>query len=271
MTIARGSDVKAIAMSSQRQPSQTRRSLVIERSAGRRQPRLAPRDYARKALGALLWRLFRASAQSQREWLYPAEPPVVKIDGVDPLRILVIGDAPAAGCGVLIHELGLAGFLARHVAEQTKRGVVVSVNAHPAASARSTRKELDDRDLYGYDSIVLMLATTDAFCLTGRRSWHDSMTSLVLSLKAADAASVFVTNAASMHLTSALSPFARRLTGNHARLLNIETSLVCSAVGVPMICLDAASDLTSRTYAKWGKRIGEHVVRSAGRPHRLQT
>jgi hypothetical protein len=236
-------------------------SVLAEGIATRgHEDRVPLRELPHTALGALLWRLFRARTQQEREWLYPVGPPVVRIEGVDPVRILIIGDGPAAGCGVLIHELGVAGFLARHVAECLQRGVVVTVRAQPAASARSTLKHLDDTDLAGYDSIVLMLATTDAFCLTPRRRWRSSMTGLVLALKGAGRASVLVTGAASMQLTESLSPFARRLTGNHARMLNIETSMVCAFSGTPMISLDPASDLTPSTYAKWGRRIGKHVL-----------
>ncbi|MET0886701.1 MAG: hypothetical protein ABWX92_09645 [Mycetocola sp.] len=189
-------------------------------------------------------------------------PSEVSIEGIDPLRILIIGDGPAAGCGVLIHELGIAGFLARHIAERIKRGVVVTVRAQPAASARSTLRRLDDIDLDLYDSIVLMLATTDAFCLTSRRSWQRSMTGLVQALKSADTASVFVTSAASLHVATSISPVARRLTGSHARMLDIDTGRICAESHVPMIPLDAASDLTPCTYARWGRRIGAHVISS---------
>jgi hypothetical protein len=258
-------ELKAVPMSF---PGQANPSLSILASGserGAREDRSPLRELPHAALGALLWRLFRAQTQQEREWLYPAGPPEVSVDGVDPVRILVIGDAPAAGCGVLIHDLGIAGFLARHLAEHLQRGVVVTVRAQPAASARWTLAQLDVTDLDGYDAIILMLATTDAFCLTPRRNWHSSMTGLVLALKASDAASVFVTGAASMHLTESLSPVARRITGNHARVLNIETSIVCAISGTPMISLDPVSDLTPGTYAKWGRRIGEHVVAALDR------
>jgi len=221
---------------------------------------LRMRPHPEVALAPLFWALFRVRTQEEREWFYPQETAAVSISGLDPVRILIIGDGPAAGCGVLIHELGIAGFLARGIAQATKRGAVVTVKAQPAASARSTLRRLDDMDLDGYDSIVLMLATTDAFCLTGRRSWQRSMTALVQGLTSAGAASVFVTSAASLQLTRSISPFARRLTGSHARLLNSETSRICAELGVPMIDLDAVNDLTSRTYATWGRRIAAHVT-----------
>ncbi|PVZ95612.1 hypothetical protein DDQ50_03730 [Amnibacterium flavum] len=213
-------------------------------------------------LGPIFWTLFRARTQDEREWFYPKGPPVISTGGDDPVQILVIGDGPAAGCGVSIHELGIAGFLARYVATDERRGVVVTVSAEPAASARSTLGGLQDIDLDRYDAIVLMLATTDAFCLTSRRSWRRSMTGLVQALASSNAPSVFVTGAASMQLTRSISPFVRGLTGRHARLLNFETRRICTRFGVPMIPLSAVNDLNSRTYAQWGRRIASHVCRA---------
>ncbi|WP_133161176.1 SGNH/GDSL hydrolase family protein [Microterricola pindariensis] len=213
-------------------------------------------------LGPLFWGWFKAKTQEQHEWRYPTGPSEIKIAGTDPARILIIGDGPAAGFGVRTHQLGIAGHLARHLSRHIEGGVVVTVAAQPAASARSTRKCLSDIDVEGYDSIVLMLATTDAFCLTSRRSWRRNMTGLVHALKSTDASSVFVTSAASLHLARPLTPFARRLTGRHARTLNVETTRICAQTNTPMIWLDAASDLTSRTYAKWGRRIGTRVAGS---------
>ena len=220
------------------------------------------RQASRTVLGPLFWAWLKAETQDRRDWMYPTGPPEVNIVGTDPARILVIGDGPAAGFGVRTHQLGIAGHLARHLSELLARGVSVTVAARPGASARSTLKRLGDMDVEGYDSIVLMLATTDAFCLTTRRSWRRNMTGLVHALKSADASSIFVTSAASLHLAKRLSPFARRLTGRHARMLNVDTTRLCAQTNTPLIPLDAASDLTSRTYAKWGRRIGTLVANS---------
>jgi hypothetical protein len=223
---------------------------------------LGLRQGPRTALGPLFWVWFKAETFEQRDWLYPTGPPEVSIAGTNPARILVIGDGPAAGFGVRTHQLGIAGHLARHLSGLLARGVVVTVVAQPAASARSTLKRLAEIDVNGYDSIVLMLATTDAFCLTLRRSWRRNMTGLVHALQSAEAPSVCVTSLASLHLGRPLLPFARRLTGTHMRTLNAETRRICAQTNTRMIPLDAASDLTSRTYARWGHRIGTHLADS---------
>ncbi|MGO4690143.1 hypothetical protein [Glaciibacter sp. 2TAF33] len=228
-------------------------------------------------LGPLFWAWFKAETQDRRDWLYPTGPSEITIAGTDPAHILIIGDGPAAGFGVRTHQLGVAGHLARHLFEFLERGVVVTVAAQPGASARSTLKRIGDMDVDGYDSIVLMLATTDASCLTARRSWRRNMVCLVRALESADA-SLFVTSAASLHLAKRLSPLARVVTGGHARTLNVETSRICAQSNTTMIPLDTVSSLTSRTYAKWGRRIGTHVadslnkgtVQPPSKPHRSE-
>jgi hypothetical protein len=215
-------------------------------------------------LGPLFWAWFRARSQDEGEWRYPTGPCGISIPGPHALRILIIGDGPAAGCGVRIHELGIAGHLARHVARQTSRGVSVTVAADRAASAHSTLRRLDDFDLAGYDAVVLMLAATDAFCLTPRHSWRRDMAALVHSLRSRTSARVVVTGIATLELARSLTPLARRLTGNHARILDGETRRICAETATEMISLDAASDLTSRTYAMWARRIGSHLVDATG-------
>ncbi|SFN51463.1 hypothetical protein SAMN05216219_0928 [Mycetocola miduiensis] len=235
-----------------------------------RAPKRQPREsVSRWLLGCqltlfrpLLYGWFKVKMQDSREWRYPVGPSEVSIAGIDPARILIMGDGPAAGFGVRTHQLGIAGHLARYVAGQTERGVVVTVAAQPGASARSTLRRFDDMEVEGYDAIVLMLATTDAVCLTTRLSWRRTMTALVHALESTDASSVFVTSAASLHLARPLVPLARRLIGRHARRLNFETRQICSQTETSMIPLNATSDFTSRIYAIWGRRIGTHVADS---------
>lgn len=205
---------------------------------------------------------FRATTQREREWLYPAESSEVRIAGSHPIKVLVIGDGPAAGCGVLIQCLGFAGRLARHIASSTKRGVVVTVAARPTASARSTLRNVEEMNLDGYDSIVLMLTTTDVLCLTSRESWRRSMQRLVEALGAADTASVVVTSAASVHLTRPLHRFVRRLLSAHVGALNRETYRICLRTDTPVVVLSAATELGAGVYARWGDEVGVHVARA---------
>jgi hypothetical protein len=216
-------------------------------------------------LRPMFWGWFRAVTHAERQWRYPGGPSEISVTGVDPAHILVLGDGPAAGCGVRNHQLGVAGYLARHVAEHLDRGTLVTVMAQPTASARSTRRLLDDVRLGHFDAIVLMLATTDSSSLTARYSWRRDMTAIVRTLKSTGTPSVFVTSTAHLDEARATASFARALTGAHARMLDAETSRICAKSKTPMIALDAANDLTSRVYATWGRRIGANVADSLSR------
>lgn len=266
----RGDDRKGDALSSHRDLSLLSRLFPLGRAGDTRAPSAHRRRSVRRrrpliphtVLAPFFWALFRARARDERAWCYPTGPSDIWVPGVDPARVLVIGDGPAAGCGVLTQEIGIAGHLARDISARLERGVEVTVVAEPAASARSTLHRLDELDLRGYDSIVVMLATTDALCLTPRRSWHRDIGAVVHTVASTDAASVFVTSTARLDRAVWLAPFARRLTGRHARILDIETRRICAESGTPVIPLDAAEELTSRTYARWSTRISEHVARS---------
>ncbi|OJU72539.1 MAG: hypothetical protein BGO04_00255 [Microbacterium sp. 70-38] len=203
---------------------------------------------------------FRARTKGLQTWCYPHGESVVGVPGPEPARILLLGDGPAAGYGVLTQQLGVAGHLARHLAESMARGVVVTVEAWPAASAESTLERLPHIDLDGYDGIVVMLATSDALRLTSRRSWSRSMAGLLRTLPGSDTRAVFVTTTASVRLARTLPPFARRVAGRHAQVLDAETRRICAETTTTLIPLDAVNELSQRTYATWGRRIAAVVV-----------
>lgn len=56
-------------------------------------------------------------------------PPEVRLVGLDPIRVLVIGSGLAVGYGVRTHEEALTGALARAVQAGTSRGVIVQNHA----------------------------------------------------------------------------------------------------------------------------------------------
>jgi hypothetical protein len=56
-----------------------------------------------------------------------------------PLRIAVVGDSTAAGCGVGNHDDGFAGCLAREIAARTQRPVRWQVAGQFGATARRIR------------------------------------------------------------------------------------------------------------------------------------
>jgi lysophospholipase L1-like esterase len=100
-----------------------------------------------------------------------------------PLRIAVLGDSTAAGCGVHTHDEGFTGSLAREIAARTQRPVEWQVAGQLGATARRIRyrllPQLLPRLAEEIDAAVLLAGANDV--LTGRRPevWRDDLEAIV--------------------------------------------------------------------------------------------
>lgn len=115
---------------------------------------------------------------SPRTWLAIPHPPgrdVVNGPGVNPDRVLLLGASSAVSWGVLDHDLGLAGHLARQVAQITGRGIDVQVIASPALGVERARAELDAQLLARTDAVVLTLGTREAFEFMSVARWRSGL------------------------------------------------------------------------------------------------
>ena len=61
-------------------------------------------------------------------------------DAEQPMRITVVGDSTAAGCGVDTHDDGFAGNLARELAQRSARSVRWHVHGIPGATIGDVRR-----------------------------------------------------------------------------------------------------------------------------------
>lgn len=116
---------------------------------------------------------------SPRTWLSVPHPPgrdVVNGPGYDPDRVLLLGGSSAVSWGVLDHDLGLAGHLARQVAPITGRGIDVQVIASPALGVDRALVELDTELLARTDAVVLTLGTREAFEFMSVARWRSGLT-----------------------------------------------------------------------------------------------
>ena len=68
----------------------------------------------------------------------PTDAPVVNVPGPDPDRLLVVGGGIAVGFGVLSHELGIAGHVARQVSVRPGAGSMST--SSPSRTSGSTRR-----------------------------------------------------------------------------------------------------------------------------------
>lgn len=131
--------------------------------------------------GVLYLAIFeRLSANSWRPLPRPPQGTAVTHGpGHDPDRVLVAGRASAIGWGVLSHDLGLAGNVARATSALTGRGTDVEVVAERSMTAAGVRRLLTPQAISRYDAIVLTLGTREAFELMPVATWVDQLTSVL--------------------------------------------------------------------------------------------
>lgn len=131
--------------------------------------------------GVLYLALFeRISANSWRPMPRPpAGTAVTRGPGHDPDRVLLAGRGSSIGWGVVSHDIGLAGHLARATSTLTGRGTDVEVAAERSMSIPALKQLLTPQVLSRYDAIVLTLGTREAFELIPTAKWVDDVTSLL--------------------------------------------------------------------------------------------
>lgn len=110
------------------------------------------------------------------------EPRAVAGEGpVD--RVLLIGNGPAHGWGVMTHQLALCGQLAASLAKATGRAMEVEYVGAELMNIESARAWLGEKDLSGFDAVVAVMGMNDAVRLTPLPVWKDGLTGLLTHLR----------------------------------------------------------------------------------------
>ncbi|MDG4793005.1 SGNH/GDSL hydrolase family protein [Micromonospora sp. WMMD1082] len=99
-----------------------------------------------------------------------------------PLRLTVLGDSTAAGCGVTGDDEAFAAVFAREIAARTGRPAHWQVVGKVGATARRVRFRLAQHVDDDLDMVVLLCGGNDV--LAGRRpaSWRDDLTGILTDL-----------------------------------------------------------------------------------------
>ncbi len=207
----------------------------------------------------------------------PEGTPVVRIAGPDPDRVLVIGGGIAVGYGVLSHDLGLIGHLARQVSRSTGRGVEVDILANPELTLGEVRGLLATRNLSSYDAVVLLLGVADALKRTPARSWRRVLTAILTDIftRTAAGAHVFVAAVQPVRLITTFNNRIGWLAELHGRTLNRESIRVCTELRnttfIPFnpqaVPIERYRD--SLTYQTWAAQLSPSVTRILARNHPL--
>jgi lysophospholipase L1-like esterase len=116
------------------------------------------------------------------EMLPPAAGPTIGTVGDaprPPVRIAVLGESTAAGCGVDSHDDGFPGCLARELAARTRRPVEWEVVGQHAATARRIRYRLLPRLGDNLNVAVLLAGVNDVITRRTPGQWGDDLAAIV--------------------------------------------------------------------------------------------
>lgn len=207
----------------------------------------------------------------------PEGPPEIRIPGPDPDRILVVGGGIVVGYGVLSHDLGIIGHLARQISRSTGRGVDIDMVADPELALAEVESLLGDRSLIGYDAILLLLGVADALKRTPARTWRRTLQGLLQEMHRSTAANthVFVAAVQPVSLITTLNNRIGWMAELHGRTLNRESIRVCAELPdttfVPFHPTKQPTERyrDSRTYQLWAAQLSPSVTRALSRNHPL--
>lgn len=207
----------------------------------------------------------------------PMDAPVVCIPGPDPDRLLVVGGGIAVGFGVLSHELGIAGHLARQVSGATGRGVDVDILAEADLRVDEVSARTREANVSAYDAIVLFLGVTDAIRRTSPRAWRTALTALLEDFgdRSAAGTRILVVGIQPVRLVTTLDNRVGFFAETHARSLDRESIRVCAQSSqTTFVPFNPRRELsgryrTSATYGKWAALVSPAVINALQQNHPL--
>jgi lysophospholipase L1-like esterase len=112
----------------------------------------------------------------------PDEPSSEGTPGLDPDRILLLGNGALAGWGVRSHDQAVPGHLARELSELTGHPAVVDLVADHTVRAETAPSLIPYAQLVEYDAIVVVLGASDALQLLPTARWAQVITTFLDTL-----------------------------------------------------------------------------------------
>lgn len=194
----------------------------------------------------------------------PVDAPFVHAVGANPSRLLLLGNGPAVGYGVLSHSLALSGHVAQQVSALTGRGVDLEIRAAVDLTAGSAREALAGLQLERFDAVVLTLGNNDALRLTPVRQWRRALAALLDHSERSGSIGLhtFVLGIPPMASILHFPPMVAPLADRQARKLNEQSRVLCSARDNatylpfdPGPATDLERHRSAATYADWARFI----------------
>jgi hypothetical protein len=222
----------------------------------------------------------------------PTDAPQAHSAGLDSDRVLIVGSGPAAGWGVLSHDLALPGSLARALSARTGRGVDVDVVSSSRLTVRAAANSFEGLRLWRYDAIVLTIGSPDALNMTSLRAWRRGLSDLLRTIeRESRTTEVFVAGIQPIRSIPIFDSALGSVADSHARALNRASIDVCEqtprALFVPLTAMATPSRerfLTSSDYRHWADLLADRMATSLdaerieaegsgepGEPHALES
>ncbi len=183
-------------------------------------------------LGPVLWAQGRW-ARLRTPRLPPLPPPLAGMagEGVDELRLVALGESPAAGVGVATHEESLPAQLAAELARRQGLRVrwhSLAENGADAQRVLDTQLPLLDGEMP--DLVLVVLGVNDTTGLTPRARWRTRLAALAAGIRRHGAPDILFTSVPRMDSFSALPQPLRSALGWRARLLDHDLRALAATI-----------------------------------------
>jgi hypothetical protein len=205
------------------------------------------------------------NVDSWRRSVIAADSPHVHARGVNPDRMLLTGDGMATGRGVLTHDLGLPGYLARSLSEHTGRATDVDAVVSDDMTARSCLTALADVDLDRFDIVVLSVGANEALELAAAHAWGDALRALLdeVVTRSPVATKVFVLPIPFFGINPHFPRCLARVVDRHVQTLNAATAeLVSRFPAVEIVPVPQAGTFEvegAHVYKRWAEGIALRI------------
>ncbi|MDP3951957.1 SGNH/GDSL hydrolase family protein [Microbacterium sp.] len=160
--------------------------------------------------------------------------------GDQTLRLGVLGESTAAGCGVETHATGFTGALAERLSED-RRQVQWSVVGEHGATARRIRYRLLPKLAGEFDVVVLLAGANDVLARRSGKDWGEDLDAIVAHLSAVSRHVVVTGTPPFLAFPSLPRTLARYLAARGERLDSVSQAVCGGIVNAQFVA--AANDL----------------------------
>lgn len=206
-----------------------------------------------------------ASPNSWRRHVVPSDSPLVHAPGTNPDRVLLTGDGAATGRGVLTHELGLPGYLARSLSTHTARATDVDIVVAGDMTARSCLAALADVDLARFDIVVVSVGANEALALMPVAQWRAALEALLreLDVRTPSLTEIFVLPIPFFSINPSFPASLGRVVDRHVQSLNAATTELVERRSrmtvVPVAQASVFEPEGSHLYRMWAEAIALRI------------